>query len=119
MPALQEGTQVWLDRLYDVASQEVRALIQIDQAERHIGKLLDGWDTLDEDIKSALFTSVVIHYARPFTSNETKEGKRKYPVSQFKGVPKFDRQLHDHLCDLRDKLVAHQDGTLLKAQIGQ
>lgn len=119
MPKLKEGSQAWLDQLYDVAAQEVRAFNQIEQAARHISKLFDEWDALDGDLKSALFTSVVIHYARPFTNNRNLRGRRSYPVSQFKGAPEFDRQLHRHLCSLRDKLVAHQDGTFLRAQIGQ
>jgi hypothetical protein len=117
--AIKEGTQEWKVQLADVAARHLRALDQINQARRCLVKLSQEGDTLDDVVMSALFTSAVIHYSRPFGKNRGGQtNSPRYRIKELRNAG-FDRVLHDHLLDLRDKLVAHQDGTLLPARIGQ
>jgi hypothetical protein len=67
---------------------------------------------LDDVLKSALLHSAVIHYTRPFNS------KRDYGGNKLKQHAGFDRELHDHLFDLRNSLVAHHDNDVLRAWVG-
>lgn len=118
MDAIDEGTKEWKVQLGDIALRHLRALDPIFQAYRYLTKLLQEEDTLDEVVKSALFVSAVVHYARPFIDNRGgKTTGAKYRIQELKN-PEFDRLLHDHLLVLRQKLVAHQDGTVMRARIG-
>lgn len=116
--AIKEGTQEWKLQLEAVAIRHLRALDQVNQAYQCFAKLSQGGNSPDEVVKSALFTSAVIHYSRPFGRNRGGHtSSSKYSIKELQH-PEVDRVLHDHLLDLRDKLVAHQDGTLLPARIG-
>jgi hypothetical protein len=84
-------------------------------------RLIEGWDTFDYVIKSALFHSIVTVYTRPFITNNTnRPGKIfRYRISQLKKAAGFDLGLHDHLCTLRSTLIAHRDTSVIKARVGR
>jgi hypothetical protein len=116
--ATDEGTKEWKLHLEAVAIRHLRALDQVNQAYQCFARLSQGGNTLDAVVKSALFTSAVIHYSRPFGKNRgSPTSSSKYSIKELQN-PNVDRVLHEHLLDLRDKLVAHQDGTVLPARIG-
>src|SRR5262249_43067763 len=116
---IKDGTKECKAQLENTALWHLRAYDQINQAYRCLTKLSRDSDTLDKIVQSALFTSAVIHYARPFGDN--RGGSISFSKYRFKDLKqaRVDRVFHDHLLDLRNKLVAHQDGTLLSAKIGQ
>jgi hypothetical protein len=118
MAELKEGTKEWASQLHRTAARHTRALDQLNQAVRFMASLEAGWESLDQVVKSALFTAAVIHYARPFGKNKGGGAAGSYGIGRLKKAPGFDRVLHGHLLDLRDKLIAHQDGTVLKARVG-
>jgi hypothetical protein len=118
MGKIEEGTEEWVGQLQSRAVRHVRAFDQLNQALQCLMKLHEGWELLDEVVKSALFTSAVVHYARPFGVNKAERGSQSYGIGELKRAAGFDRELHDHLLDLRNKVVAHQDGTLLRARAG-
>jgi hypothetical protein len=73
-------------------------------------RIVERWGQLPEDILAALHTACVVNYARPFKESITLSGKKfRYPVNRIVHNDGFDRSLHDHLLELRDKLVAHSD----------
>jgi len=55
----------------------------------------------------------VIAYGRPFTPTKTKIGKVAYNIAALKRVEGFDRQLHAHLLEIRNRLIAHADYDVL------
>ncbi|WP_147302573.1 hypothetical protein [Ectopseudomonas oleovorans] len=62
-----------------------------------------------EVVKSALFYKAVIRYARPFLNSNSSDGKLMYPVRRLKRYEGFDSEMHEHLIDVRNALVAHDD----------
>jgi hypothetical protein len=73
---------------------------------------LQDWDHLDDELKSALLYSAIIHYARPFCF------KKNYGGKKLRNSVGFDAELHEHLVNLRNELIAHQDNETLKAIVG-
>ena len=79
----------------------------------NVRRLLEGWTTLDAVVQSALHARAVISYAEPFVHEPWA-----YQTKELKSVPGFDAEVHDHLLELRNKLIAHSDeefseGTLI------
>src|SRR6266851_1329015 len=118
---LHEGTEGWANTITENAGEHLIALHDILCADLFINRLVAGWDTLDAVIQAALFRSVITVYARPFIENKRRRSVKKFrfPVSVLsKNVPGFDRDLHDHICTLRQTLIAHHDTSVVNAQIG-
>jgi hypothetical protein len=82
-------------------------------AHAYVSKILGLWATNDINTLSGLHSASVIAYARPFTPAQTKDGKVVYASTALKKAPGFDRELHSHLLDLRNQLIAHADYDLL------
>ena len=75
MPKLTEGSPAWFRRCRRQANDDLRAQDCIAQADRMIDLMLRDWDTLDSDLKAALHSGAVIHYARPFSYKPDYGGK--------------------------------------------
>jgi len=112
MSQIVEGSPEWFRRRRRVAADYVRALDSIEQAAAGIERLVRDWDTLDDQLKSSLLHSVVMHYARPFSF------KRDYGGKRLHHDPSFDVELHAHLLSLRHNLIAHHRNETLRAQVG-
>jgi len=87
----------------------LRALLSIKMARSNVADILRNWDSQTSDIKSALHSACVISYARPFTHSATSKGKITYPAQQLVRTAGFDAELHKHVLDLRNKIIAHGD----------
>jgi hypothetical protein len=117
--ALHEGTEEWARAIKERVGEHLLALHDILCADLFINRLVEGWDTLDPVVKAALFRSGITIYARPFIKNNRRSDKKyRFNVSMLKGVPDFDRQLHDHICTLRNTLIAHHDTAVVNMLIG-
>ena len=112
MAKITEGSLEWFRVRRRVAADYIRALDAIEAAGASIKRILNEWQTLDDELKSALLHSAVIHYTRPFTYKPDYGGKR------LKHHAGFDKELHGHLIDLRNSLVAHHDNDVLRAWVG-
>src|SRR5262250_969610 len=72
--------------------------------------LVTGWADLVPIVRSSLHTSIVVSYARPFKKNKAKDGsQRTYSVGYVDSGADFSKDVHDHLIEIRDRLVAHSD----------
>ena len=58
-------------------------------------------------------------YAKPFVQTETPFGRTRYPVRQLKAVRGFSSEIHTHLLELRNTLVAHDDLESIEPRILQ
>src|SRR5262245_56821600 len=72
-------------------------------------KLVELGTTLDADVRSALHTSGVISYARPFSNNLSGERRTSFAKKIVKQHQNFDDDIHLQLLLLRNKLIAHSD----------
>ena len=109
----KEGTVTWFERARRECVDHLRALNSIRMAHECVSEILTHWATNDGVTATGLHSASVIAYARPFTKAQTKFGNVAYPVSVLKKAPGFDRELHLHLMDLRNRLIAHADYGLL------
>jgi hypothetical protein len=87
----------------------LRALLSIKMARSNIAEILRNWDSHTSDVKSALHSACVISYARAFTHSATSKGKITYPARQLVRTTGFDTELHKHVLDLRNQIIAHGD----------
>lgn len=114
MSRAAEGSPEWFANCRREVNDHIRALDCFERAAQNIDRMLRDWDTLDDELQQgALFDFAIIRYARPFLKNQ--DG-RAYAIKHLKSHPGFDRELHGHICDLRNKLVAHHDNDVLRGR---
>jgi len=58
------------------------------------------------DLMSALYCSAVVRYTKPFSGSRSN---RTYPIKRIKHNEGFSSEIHKHLLEIRDVLVAHDD----------
>lgn len=87
----------------------LRALLAMKTSRSSMADLLQGWDTYPLGIKCALHAASVVSYSRPFTSSKTNAGNITYPTRQLAKAVGFDAELHRHILDVRNQIVAHGD----------
>jgi hypothetical protein len=104
-----EGTAEWFEDARHLCIDHLRALLSMRLAHECIQVSLSQWNSVPSIVSAALHSNCVIAYARPFTSAMTKRGKIHYPSKEHKAVAGFDGELHRHIMDLRDRIVAHSD----------
>lgn len=73
----------------------------------------------DHILLSSVFCFAVVKYAKPFIDTETPVGKFRYPVRHLKREQGFSTKVHDHLLELRNTLVAHDDLESIEPRILQ
>jgi hypothetical protein len=83
--------------------------MDIRMAHDAICKLLHSWASADATVNYSLHFTAVTLYARPFLPTATSSGKVQYPIKDLKETPGFDQELHQHIIDVRNTLVAHRD----------
>ena len=91
--------------------RHARALDSISSALRLVSRLCKDFDTIDAEINSALLSTVCINYSRPFVQTPS------YPVRHLKAQKQFDPNIHQHLVELRHKLIAHSDEAYADAKV--
>lgn len=72
----------------------------------------------DQVLLSALFCHGVTRYAKPFVVTETHHGKVKLGTKHLSKIEGFDGEIHKHLLELRNTLIAHDDLVTIEPQIG-
>jgi hypothetical protein len=112
MAKTAEGSPEWFRVRQRATADYIRASDAIGVAASSIKRILHDWQTMDDELKSALFHSAVIHFARPFSY------RRDYGGNDLKHRAGFDQELHGHLIDLRNSLVAHHENDVLRAWVG-
>jgi hypothetical protein len=103
MPLPTRGSVEWFPHQKKVVLRDARAFDSIAAAYRLAIKLRAELETLDTEVNSSLLSTVCINYGRPFSQPPT------YPYRGLKGHPQFDVEIHEHLLELRNKLIAHSD----------
>jgi len=108
-----KGTSAWFVGARELCIDHLRALGSIRAAERYMAKLLEQPPSCDTELAGALHSAAVIAYSQAFTTAHTRAGKVTYKIHRLKKAVGFDKRLHRHLLDLRDRLIAHADYAVL------
>jgi hypothetical protein len=104
-----KGTVEWFELSRMRCVDHLRALLSIKTARDSATAILRDWGSQSVETNSALHSACVIAYARPFTSASTKNGKVTYPTKSLMAAAGFDKELHIHILDLRNQIIAHGD----------
>jgi hypothetical protein len=107
--ALKRGTPAWFkhEKLHLV--EGLKAFDSFETATHSFAKLVALGANGDEVLRESLHTAGVIHYGRPFSANRVGDVKYSFPKTIIKSQPGYEEDVHQHLVDLRNKLVAHSD----------
>jgi hypothetical protein len=71
--------------------------------------ILSNWGSQTAATNGALHSACVISYARLFVHSETSTGKITYPSRHLMRAVGFDLELHKHILELRNQIIAHGD----------
>jgi hypothetical protein len=110
MNAQNKGTVEWFEGSRRRCIDHLRGLLSIKLARANAAEILRNWTSQSIETKHALHSACVISYARPFTQSATSAGKKiTYPTRQLRNAIGFDKDLHTHILDLRNRIIAHGD----------
>ena len=70
---------------------------------------LTAKECIDHVFLASLYQASVIFYSKPFTETRFRGGRHNYKINRLKKLPNFSIDLHDHILEIRKKLVAHDD----------
>ena len=104
-----KGSVEWFERSRRPCVDHLRALLSLRMARDSATAIVRYWGLQSAENGSALHSSCVIAYARPFTNAATKSCNIKYPAKRLMATAGFDKELHLHILDLRNQLIAHSD----------
>jgi hypothetical protein len=102
MPSQEELVEVW---------RYAYARSSFIEATTYCKILLENWNQIENAIKQALLTSLVISYARPFTKAQVTKSKRIVPSDESL-VPQCHQQLHNEYMTMRNRVFGHKDATV-------
>jgi hypothetical protein len=109
MKLATKGSAEWFEQSRRRCVDHLRALLSIKIARNSVATILRDWKSQSAEINSALHSACVIAYARPFTSALTRHGKITYPTKKLMAASGFDKELHRHILDLRNRIITHGD----------
>jgi hypothetical protein len=104
-----KGSVEWFELSRRRCVDHLRALLSIKTARDSAVAILRDWSSQSAESNSALHSSCVIAYARPFTYAASKNGKVTYSTKGLMAASGFDKELHVHILDLRNQIIAHGD----------
>ncbi len=96
---------------------DIKAFQNIRAAFAALERICEMVDSDDHVILSSLFHAGVIRYGKPFKTTRTKSGTTQFPVKRLKNIKGFEKSIHDHLLELRDTLIAHDDLNQIEPKI--
>jgi hypothetical protein len=105
----EKGTVQWFENSRMRCVDHLRALLSIKMARANATEILRNWNSQSAEIRGALHAACVISYARPFTHSAARTGKITYPTRRLMTATGFDKDLHKHVIDLRNQIIAHGD----------
>src|SRR5690349_243891 len=95
------------------------------KALQNVQASLEGFHSLCAEFTGAkqlalasMFAFATIRYAKPFlNSSDGDGGSMKYPTKHLKGAAGYSIELHDHLIEVRNALVAHDDFSYIEPRL--
>jgi hypothetical protein len=108
MPTPEKGSEAWFEAVRRRSVDHLRAYESVRMADSYMAELLGHQDP-SPVLRSALHSAAVTAYAQAFTEARTGDGTVQYKTRALRKAVGFDKQLHDHLMELRNELIAHAD----------
>lgn len=91
---------------------KIHACEAFESSQKFIARLVEEWDSgLDIEVFESLFISTIVKYARPFLKEHTGTKKQTFPLKELKRNSTFNQNIHEELIFLRNKILAHKDGS--------
>ncbi|MCP4988911.1 MAG: hypothetical protein GY928_23505 [Colwellia sp.] len=88
----------------------IKAFQNVSSSETRFTRMLALFVRDDEDLLSALFSSAVVSYAKPFLRSKMGDSQVIYPIKDLKKkCASFEIDMHNHLIKIRNTVVAHDD----------
>jgi len=87
----------------------VKAMQNVRAAAAGLHRIRTMYGPRDPVVISSLFQAAIIRYGRPFTETRIDGSKARYPLKRIKQAEGFSVSMHDHLLNIRDTLIAHDD----------
>ncbi|MFD0986334.1 hypothetical protein [Methyloligella solikamskensis] len=109
MNGSDERTVEWFENTRRRCIDHLRALLSIRIAQDSIRSIRGDWEERNIVTQAALHSACVIAYSRPFVGARSKAGNLFYGISKLRKAEGFDVDLHRHLLELRNKIIAHSD----------
>lgn len=103
-----------LKRIKQDCLRWLKGFHNIQRSELFMSRFAEMANSQDHPSKEALFQAAIVNYAKPFTQTETNEGKSSLSIKPIKPDPSFDVSIHEHIMELRKKLIAHDDFTAIE-----
>nr|ART39929.1 J380 [uncultured bacterium] len=117
MPVLKQDSSRVEVRMATRLAMANRDLLESGSYLHILDSVTNNWQDPDTGkwVQRALLNSAVICYAKSFSTNQGSEiAHRKIRLECFSNV---DEDLHSHLMNLRNRVIAHSDATAIPAQI--
>lgn len=96
----------------------LRAALKLQVAVDNITELKNLFHFSTDTVKSALFHASIVSYADPFSGNVGKNNsKHVYKKSYIAGGAGWDDAIHGHICDIRNKMIAHTDASVNEVKV--
>ena len=87
----------------------IKAFQNVSTSLRAFERLSSLVESQDYILLSSFFNMGVIRYTKPFLKTDTSNGIFIYPIRHLKKVNGFSLELHEHLKQIRNTLIAHDD----------
>lgn len=109
---MDEFTRCRLDCQMGIkAYQNIRASVS------SFERLCSAVDSDDHLLISSYFHKAVISYSKPFIGGATTDGLARYPIKHLKKTADFSGSMHEHLLEVRNTLIAHDDFVQIEPKI--
>jgi len=92
----------------------LKAFHNLQRASKLLKRFSEKINSRDHQIKEALFQAAVVSYAKPFIRTDMENRQASLSTKHLKLDKCFDSVIHEHLIDLRCKLIAHDDFTQIE-----
>ncbi|HVY89630.1 MAG TPA: hypothetical protein VG942_12225 [Hyphomonadaceae bacterium] len=86
-----------------------KALHNLTIAHKALTQLIAEIPKREHLILSSFFHHAAIRYAKPFQNSALELGTARFPFKSIKDAPGFSVSVHEHLLEVRNTLIAHDD----------
>jgi hypothetical protein len=109
MKPASKGTVDWFEQARGRCIDHLRAALSIRIARDSAKAILQNWGNGNLISSAAFHVTAVISYCRPFVDARAKGMKIFYPAKTLLSSDRFDKDLHSHILELRNRIIAHAD----------
>lgn len=95
----------------------IKAFQNLNASSMGFARMVDLAKSEDPILMPSVFYWSVIRYAKPFLNSKFEGGNICYPIKNLKKAVGFSNQIHEHLMEVRNALVAHDDFTEISPRL--